>query len=43
MTVSLQQYTYYLFANERRRPHRAIVVNGFITNLIIINVLSVIL
>ena len=43
MTVSLQQYTYYLFANEQPCPHRAIVVNGFITSLIIINVLSVIL
>ncbi len=43
MTSSLRHRTYFLFANDPPRPTSAVVVNSFITGLIIINVLAVIL
>ncbi len=43
MSATLLHYTFLLFNNEPPRPLRAIVVNGFIAVLIVVNVLAVIL
>ena len=43
MKPSLRRNIFYSFANEVPRLRRSIVINGFLTFLIIINVLSVIL
>ena len=43
MPTTFRHQTFLLFTNEPPRPLRAIIVNGFITVLIVINVLAVIL